>query len=174
MNFEKDGETCNSPLYVLKNKSAHCFEGALVAAATLWYHGRPPLLLDLETGLNDESHVIAPFKENGLWGAISTTNHAVLRYREPIHKTIRELVLSYFHEYFLDTGIKTLKSFSTKPLDLTLFDDEWPIAEYPVWGIHDTLVDAPHSPIAPEKALKNLRRADLIEIQAGKLTVEKK
>lgn len=175
VNFEKSGETSHSPLSTLKHKTAHCFEGAVLAAAVLWYHGRPPLLLDLETGLEDESHVVALFKENGYWGAISKTNHATLRYRDPVFKTIRELALSYFNEYFLNsTGEKTLKAYSTKPLDLTQFEDEWLVADYPVWGIHDELVDAPHTPVAPPQTLKNLRRADAIEIKAGKLVEEKK
>lgn len=174
INFEKGGETSHSPLFVLKHKTAHCLEGAMLAAAILWYHGRPPLLLDLETGLEDESHVVALFKENGLWGAISKTNHASLRYRDPVYKTIRELALSYFNEYFLNSGVKTLKSHSTKPLNLTEFEDEWLTADFPVWGIHDVLVDAPHTPIAPPQTLKNLRRADAIEIKAGKLTEWKK
>ena len=173
INFEKSGETSHSPLFVLKHKTAHCLEGALLAAAILWYHGRPPLLLDLETGLEDESHVVALFKENGYWGAISKTNHAVLRFRDPVYKTIRELALSYFNEYFLDSGKKTLKSFSTKPLNLTEFEDEWLMADFPVWGIHDALVDASHSPIAPAQNLKNLRHVDMIEVRAGKLVVEK-
>jgi len=75
----------------------------VLAAAALWYHGEPPLLLDLKVakGKGDHDHVVALFKQNGKWGAISKTNHAVLRYRDPIYQTLRELVLSYFHEYFL-------------------------------------------------------------------------
>ncbi len=169
MNFEKHGETCHSPLQVLMQRSAQCLEGALLAAAVLWYHGRPPLLLDLETDDSDESHVVALFKENGYWGAISKTNHGVLRYRDPIYKTIRELALSYFNEYFLHNGKKTLRTFSKRPFSLLDFEDEWLIADYPVWNVHDELIDAPHEKIAPDAVMRNLRRADIIEIKAGKL-----
>ncbi len=170
-NFEKKGETCHSPLGVLRHNTANCLEGAMLAASIFWSQGRAPLLLDLETGLNDESHVVALFKEGNYWGAVSKTNHGVLRFRDPVYKTIRELALSYFNEYFLNaTGEKTLRAFSTKPLDLTKFEDEWLIADYPLWGIHDALVDAPHTHIAPEKIMKNLRRADAIEIKAGTIT----
>jgi hypothetical protein len=111
-NFERRGETSRSPRLVLAHKEAHCFEGALFAAAVLWYHGKKPLLLDLKTGRGDFDHVVTLFKTNGYWGAISKTNHAVLRFRDPLYKTIRELALSYAHEYFLDNGKKTLLSYS--------------------------------------------------------------
>ena len=99
-NFEEKGETLKSPLMVLRTKSAHCFEGALLGAYILSLHGYLPLVLHLETTNNDYDHVITPFRQYGLWGALSKTNHAVLRYREPIYKNIRELAMSYFHEYF--------------------------------------------------------------------------
>src|SRR3990167_5328027 len=104
-NFEKQGkktvETCKSPLMVLRTNSAHCLEGALLGAYILSLHGHPPLVMNLSANKPDFDHVVAPFKINGLWGALSKTNHAPLRYREPIYKSIRELAMSYFHEYFL-------------------------------------------------------------------------
>ena len=123
-NFEKNGDTCSSPLLVLRRGTAQCLEGAILAAAILWYQGQKPLLLDLRTVRPDDDHVLALFKQSGRWGAISKTNHAVLRYRDPIYATIRELAFSYFNEYFLDNGKKTLRSYS-KPLNLLQFDDEW-------------------------------------------------
>jgi hypothetical protein len=106
INFEEKGETLHSPRNILKNKKAHCFEGALFASAVLLYHKKETLLLDLQTTLNDEAHVVTLFKQNGKWGAISKTNHASLRYRDPVYQTVRELVMSYFHEYFKNTGEK--------------------------------------------------------------------
>lgn len=170
INFELGDETCRSPLETLRSGTAHCFEGATLAAAIFWYHGRPPLLLDLETMRKDESHVVAPFREGRYWGTVSKTNHGVLRFRDPVYKTIRELVMSYFHEYFLDSGEKTLRRYSKRPLELLDFEDEWLTAEYPIWGVHDELISAPHTQIAPERLLKQLRRADAIEIKAGALT----
>ena len=102
-----------SPRRVLATRTAHCFEGALLAATVLWMQGEIPLLLDLATNAQDIDHVVALYKCNGYWGAISKTNHAVLRFRDPVYKTIRELALSYFHEYYLEaTGEKTLISYS--------------------------------------------------------------
>lgn len=189
-NFEKRGETLMSPRRVLKENKAHCMEGAMLAAAVLWWHGQKPLLLDLKTSDNDYDHVVALFKKHGCWGAISKTNHAVLRYREPVYANIRELAMSYFHEYFMDNGAKTLRSYST-PFDLSTpriprrgkLKDEMPLAngakvkpwvwitaEEDLWEVSDRLDDSPHRPILDKKMLASLRRADLIEIKAGKLT----
>src|SRR3989338_7334538 len=95
--FEPHGDTVLSPRMVLKENRAHCMEGAMFAAAALRFHGYPPFVVDLTAVKDDDDHVITVFKHNNHWGAISKTNHAVLRYREPVYKTIRELVMSYFH-----------------------------------------------------------------------------
>jgi hypothetical protein len=168
-NFEKGGDTMRSPQETLRTKKAHCLEGALLAAAILWYHGEQPLLLDLETTHKDQSHVVALFKRNGLWGAISKTNHAVLRYRDPVYTTVRELVLSYFNEYFLDTGIKTLRTYS-RPFSLLTFTDDWLTTSKSLWHIEKKLIASPHVRIAPASALNKLRRADAVEIKTGKIT----
>src|SRR3989344_5895747 len=101
-NFELRGETYRSPRGVLRDRTAHCFEGALLAAAAFLVNGEPLLLLDLKTAadVQDTDHVVALFRRRGRWGSVSKTNHAVLRYREPVYRTVRELALSYFHEYF--------------------------------------------------------------------------
>ncbi len=166
-NFEKSGETCKSPRTVLSTKSAHCLEGAYLAAAVLWYHGHKPLLLDLRSTKNDLDHVVAIYKKDGYWGAISKTNHAVLRYREPIYKTIRELALSYFHEYFLDDGTKTMRDYSI-PFNIQKFGKSWITSEDDLWEIGAALDDSPHTKILPS-TLKKLRKADKIEIVAGRL-----
>ena len=169
INFEKKGETCMSPRRVLREHKAHCMEGALLAAAALWLHGKPPLLLDLMSKNGDDDHVVALFKQHGCWGAISKTNHAVLRYREPIYKTIRELALSYFHEYFLDNGKKTLRSYS-EPLDLRKFKNKnWTTSEKNLWYITWALNKTPHTKILTPHMSRTLRRADPIEIKAGKI-----
>lgn len=174
INFEPDGETCYSPLTALKNNKAHCMEGALLAAACFWHNGQRPLLMDLKTVKGkDDDHVVALFKENGLWGAVSKTNHAVLRYRDPIYKTVRELALSYFNEYFLDNGVKTLRSYSAS-FSLFQYDDDWPVSEQDVWQIPEELDVSRHFKIFPDGFSGRLRRADPIEIEAGKLTQWKK
>ncbi len=167
-NFEKHGETHHSVRFSLKVRKAHCFEGALLAAAAMWIQGRKPLLLDLKTARPDLDHVVAIWKEKGYWGAISKTNHAVLRYREPIYKSVRELALSYFHEYFLENGKKTLRSFS-KPFDLSKFGTDWLTTRDNLANLAHLLDKSPHIPILSPKQIRNLRKADKIETQTLKL-----
>ncbi|MBP6926268.1 MAG: hypothetical protein KBB70_01045 [Candidatus Pacebacteria bacterium] len=148
----------------------HCLEGAFFAAAVLWFHGDEPLLLDLRTTSDDLDHVIALFKRDDLWGAISATHHSVLRYRDPIYKNIRELALTYFHEYFLNSGVKTMRAYSKKPFSLLLYGDLWLFDEEELYDIGAALDDAPHEPIAPPKTIRKLRKADKIERIAADLT----
>jgi hypothetical protein len=173
INFEKTGETSRSPLMVLRRREAHCIEGALLAAAALWYHGEPPLLLDLKTQKGDDDHVVALFKQGGYWGAISKTNHAVLRYRDPIYRTLRELVLSYFHEYFLDSGVKTLRTYS-RPFSLLPFGDEWLTSGEDLWEINNALDESPHFAIVEKGAVAKLRLSHPTERAAGKIVEWKK
>jgi len=169
-NFERDGlDTIKSPIRALRENNAHCMEGALLGAYILSLHGFTPLILHLKTTKNDFEHVVAPFKIKGLWGALSKTNHAVLRYREPVYRNIHELVMSYFHEYFTDDGKKTLRQYS-KPLNLAIFKFDWATAENDLWEIDQKLDNLKHYDIAPKEAFKNLRKANILEIEAGKIT----
>lgn len=167
-NFEQGGETHHSLRDTLKVRKAHCFEGALVAAVALWIHGKPPLLLDLVTARPDFDHVVALFQEKGNWGAISKTNHAVLRYREPIYRDVHELVMSYFNEYFLNNGKKTLRSYS-KPFDLSKLDTNWITTKDNLADLAYKLDCSLHTKILLPKQIRNLRKADKIEIQAGNI-----
>lgn len=167
-NFEPEGDTCLSPRRVLRERRAHCIEGAMLAALALRVHGHPPLLVDLTATDRDHDHVVAVFRKFGRWGAISKTNHAVLRYREPAYRSVRELVMSYFHEYFLqDGGRKTLRSFSL-PVDLSRFDRRgWMTSEDDVWYVAERLCDVPHEFILTRAQIAALRPADPTEIRAG-------
>jgi hypothetical protein len=169
-NNEKKGETYMSPRRVLRENKAHCFEGALVAALALWLQGEPPLLFDLKASKEDEDHVLALYKKNGYWGAISKTNHATLRFRDPVYKNLRELALSYFHEYFVNTtGKKSLRKYSARPFDLRKIDPKWVIEEEDLIDLINALEDTPHHDIFPKENLRYLRKADRMELAAGKL-----
>lgn len=161
-----------SPKHAVLAGEASCMEGALIAAAALAHHGAPALLLDLKVAPDNErdtDHVVALYTWQGYYGAISKTSHAVLRYREPVYKTIRELVLSYFHEYFLDDGVKTLRSFS-KPFNIKKqFGFDWITSDDDLFEIACALDDSPHEDILPKGLARKLRKADPIEIEAGKL-----
>lgn len=167
-NHVDDNDTCMSPRLVLRNRRAQCMEGAMLAAAALRLHGFPPLIVDLAATNDDADHVIAVFQVDGFWGAISKTNHAVLRYREPVYRTLHELTMSYFHEYFLQsTGRKTMRGFS-RPVNLSRFDRKnWETAEEPNWYIPEYLCDVPHTQILTRTQIARLRKADAMEMQAG-------
>ncbi len=166
-NFSKSsGETCRSPRRLLADKKAYCLEGAIFAAAALAYHGKKPLLMDLQTTEEDEDHVLALFKENNLWGAISKTNNPVLRWRDPVYKSVRELAMSYFHEYFLyKNGKKTLRAYS-RPFDLSKYKPErWVTAEESLDWLAEEMDASPHLPVVPKGFIKKLRRASSLERQ---------
>lgn len=168
-NHEPEGDTCLSPRRVIREKRAHCIEGAMLAALAFRLQGQKPLILDLESAFHDVDHVVALFKQHGCWGAVSKTNHAVLRYREPVYRTIRELVLSYFHEYFDKNGFKTLRRYSL-PVDLSRFDKQgWMTSEGDVWFVAQYLVDVSHEALLTRSQIATLRRADSIEIKIGEI-----
>ncbi len=169
INFELTGETIYSARRVLKHKTAHCVEGALFAAAALAYHGRTPWLMDIQTAPYDDDHVVALFKENGRWGAISKTNHTILRWRDPVYKSVRELAMSYFHEYIVIDGEKTMRAFS-KPFDLSRYAPQWTVAEEDLVQLICDLDDSPHSPVADKAMMKKLRNAQPIETKVLNIT----
>lgn len=163
------GARCRSPRLVLKDQRAHCMEGAMLAALALRLQGRPPIIMDLKASNRDFDHVVALFRERGRWGAVSHTNYAVLKYREPVYKTLRELALSFFHEYFTNDGHKNLRSYSGA-FNLSQLDRRgWVTSQADVWYVPQLLDKARHFSIVP-KGL-SLRLADPIEIAAGKLRV---
>lgn len=172
-NFEMDGDTCRSPRRVLRDRTANCMEGAMFAAAALRLHGHRPLVMDLESADDDHDHVVALFRGRAGWGAISKTNHGVLRYREPVYRTPRELAMSYFHEYFLNDGRKTLRRHSG-PVDLSRFDRRgWMTAEDDVWFVPEYLCDVRHHDMLGGLRPSALRPADPVEIAAGRIVEQK-
>jgi len=172
MNFTGRRHTYVSPLVVLQTGKAHCMEGAMFAAAALWHQGRPPLLLDLKTTNADDDHVVALFKEGNRWGAVSKTNHAVLRYRDAVYRDSREVAMSYFNEYFLDSGVKTMRSFSV-PFDLSKHGADWLTSRNDLADIAADLDFSKHVSIVKKGTERKLRLADKSEIEAGKVLEEK-
>ncbi len=145
-NKEPRGPTCRSPRRVIRDRTAHCFEAALFAAAALRLSGLPPLIFDLEA-VRDDDHVIAIYRTDGYWGAIAKSNYAGLRFREPVYRTLRELALSYFEHYYNLKGEKTLRAYSG-PVNLGRFDRiQWMTSEKDLWAIPEYLLDIRHTPI---------------------------
>ena len=164
VNFSLNGDTAMSPRSVLKARMAHCAEGAIFAAAALAYHGRPPLLMDIRALPADQDHIITLFQERGLWGAISKTNHAILRWRDPIYASARELAMTYAHEYCLPGGKKSMLSFS-RPYSLARYAPRsWVIAPEDLDWLLVDLDTSPHLPVAPRHALRKRRRSSRVEL----------
>ncbi len=113
------------PLRVLRERKAHCFDGALFAAMTMRRNGRQPLILELIPNERDDDHILVLFKQNDHWGAVAQSNFSGLRYREPVYRNLRELVMSYFEDFFNAAGEKTLVGYRG-PINLKVFDRlEW-------------------------------------------------
>ncbi len=158
-NKEPDGDTIRSPRRVLRDEVAHCFEGALLGAAALRVQGYPPLLLDLEA-TRDDDHVLAIFKQRGHWGAIAKSNYSGLRFREPVYRSLRELVMSYFEHYFNLAREKTLRNYS-RPVNLARFDRiGWMTAEEDLWVISEHLEKIPHVALLRNGIGRRMARVD--------------
>jgi hypothetical protein len=156
-----------SPRRALAERRAHCFDGALLAAAALRFHGHRPLLLDLRA-IHDDDHVLALFRQHGCWGAIAKSNFVGLRYREPIHRTLRELALSYFEPYYNLSKRRTLREFSSRPLDLRRFDRlGWEYDEAAAPAVAARLDATPHRSLLTPAQEGRLTPLDLRSYRAG-------
>lgn len=153
--------TAWSPRRVLRERTAHCLEGAIFAAAALRVLGFPPLLLDLEA-VQDTDHVLAVFRIDGGWGAIAKSNFAGLRYRPPVYRGLRELVMSYFDGYMNLRGERTLRAYS-QPVDLARFDRRhvgWMTAPGDLWWVAEHLADVPHGALLTPAMIRRLSTVD--------------
>ncbi|MBC7261065.1 MAG: hypothetical protein H5T63_03545, partial [Chloroflexi bacterium] len=165
--YNTDHQT-RSPRRVMRDGKAHCMEGALFAAAALYFHGQPPLILDLKA-VNDDDHVIAIYRIRGLIGAIAKSNFSLLRFREPIYRNYRELALSYFELYYNMYAERTLRAYS-RPLDLRIFDpQDWMTTEEDLAWISQRLDALRHYPLVDEITAQNLQPVDDLLYQAGLL-----
>ena len=165
-NFEIDGQTCRPVREVLRTRRAHCIEGAMLAAAALWIQGEPPLILDMRAE-RDFDHVITLFRRHGCWGAISKTNGIGLRGRDPVYRTLRELAMSYFHEYTNKLEHKTLREYSL-PFDLRQMDSSiWASGTKNCWDVGEKLDGLRHFTLVNGRNMKNVTRRDPFERRLG-------
>jgi len=159
-------DTAGSPRRVLRERKGHCLEGALLAASAFRVNGQPPLLMDLEA-VNDDDHVIALYRERGLWGGVAKSNYAGLRFRAPVYRTPRELALSYFESYYNLRGQRTLRAYS-RPINLASLDHRgWMTSEDEVWCVPERLVAARHYALFPHAVARALPRLDQRSYKAG-------
>ena len=169
INHETDGETVLSVREVLSQRHAHCIEAAFVAACAFWVHGEPPLVMHLDCAPTDYPHVIALFRRGRDWGAISKSNGTPLRYRDPIYRSLRELAMSYFHEYSDRHGRKTLRSYSSA-YDMRRIDPaHWVTNGKDCWDVHDRLAELKHYPLVTARQTRLLAKRDPFELQIGKM-----
>jgi hypothetical protein len=159
-------DTAWSPQRVLRERKGHCMEGALLAAAALRVNGQLPLLMDLE-GVRDDDHVVALYREHGLWGGVAKSNFAGLRFRAPVYRSIRELAMSYFEHYYNLRGERTMRGYSL-PVNLARVDKlHWMTSEEDVWCVPELLIAARHYPLFPDKVGRALPRLDRRSFEAG-------
>ena len=164
---------CRSPRWVIRKRSAHCFEGALFAAAALQYLGNPPLVVDMKAD-NDDDHVIAVYKYRNCWGSVAKSNFTTLRFREPVYRSLRELIMSYFDFYFNLAGEKTLRSYSL-PLNLNIFRKRnWTTTDEDLEYIGDRLEQMKHFPVIEKDMIVRLNKASDITLKAGLLGSDEK
>jgi hypothetical protein len=167
-NLEPDGPTCHSPRVALREDAAHCMEGALLAAAALRVLGFPPLILDLES-VRDDDHVLAVFRVGGCWGAIAKSDYSGLRFRDPVYRSLRELVMTYLPHYYNLKGEKTLRAYSTRPVNLAKFDRRgWMTSEEGVWFIPESLYEVRHTRILTAAEERRLTLMDRRLFEAGR------
>ena len=160
--------TAWSPRRVLAARTAHCLEGAIFGAAALRVLRFPPLLLDLEA-VQDTDHVLAVWRERGGWGAIAKSNFSGLRFRAPVYRTLRELVMSYFEGYVNLRGERTLRAYS-RPLSLARFDrthPHWETTEDELWFVAEHLARVPHARLLTRPMEQRLGRVDRRSLEAG-------
>lgn len=165
-NLERGGETLRSPRRVLRDRTAHCAEAAFLAAAAFRVNGRPPLVLDLEA-VRDDDHVLAIHRDRGLWGAVALSKFAGLRFRAPVYRTLRELVMSYFDDYYNWDGERTLRRYS-RPVSLARFDRiGWMTSEQDLWPITEHLAEVAHVSLLRPGVDRRLPRLDRRTYAAG-------
>jgi hypothetical protein len=168
-NFEPNGDTAMSPRRMLQESVCHCSEGAIFAVAALAYHGKCAWLMDLRALPSDHDHIVALFQERGLWGAISKTNHAILRWRDPIYRSVRELAMTYAHEYCLPGGKKSMLAYS-RPFSLARYAPaRWVTAPEDLDWLLLALDLSPHIPLAPTHAMAKRRRSVDVELRAQRV-----
>ncbi len=161
-----DSQDYLCPLTLFRKNIGCCFEGALLAAIAFAKIGLPPLIIEL-TSHNDDDHVLAVYKKNGLWGAVAKSVFPGLRSRQPVYRTLRELAMSYFESYFNRRRQFTMRAYSL-PVDLRRFDRiPWAVTDRGAQKISKALDAASHMRLFPSGVAKNFGLIDKWAFEAG-------
>lgn len=160
-------ERYRCPRNVIADRMAHCFDGAVFAAAALRVLGHQPLIVDLLPTDRDDDHLLAVFKQNGRWGAVAKSNFTGLRYREPVYRSLRELAMSYFEHYYNLPRERTLRGYAS-PLNLARFDRmKWLVRDEALDAISDALYDVKQHELIPPGIAARLTRVDARTYRVG-------
>ena len=161
------------PLRVFREHTAHCFDGALFGAAALRRLGYPPLVLNMPAIVEDDDHLLALYNRDGHWGAVAKSNFVGLRFREPIYRNLRELVMSYFEQFYSLERKKSLRSY-TMPLNLKAFDKlNWMMSDEPLERIGERLDEIRKVPLLTRRMVAGLSLVDERSYKAGLLGANK-
>jgi hypothetical protein len=159
MNHEVQDETFLSAVETLRQNHGHCVEGAMLGAYILSLHGHPPYIMDM-CAHDDDSHNVIPFRVDGKWGCLSISNHSSLRYRNPVYRTLRELMMSYFDDYMNGKGQRSLHAYSM-PMNLSVvFGPNWATRRGEVWEVGLFADQMPNYELVKVKDLQKIRPAD--------------
>lgn len=152
---------------MLRDRKAHCYDGALFAAAALEQLGFRPLITEILPNENDDDHIIALFKRQHHWGAVAKSNFTGLRYREPVYRSLRELMMTYFEPYYNIKGERTMIGY-TAALNLCRFKSlNWQVNDAAMEIIGDALDDAKKFFILSPAMKRRLTPVDTRSVEAG-------
>jgi len=147
--IEEEKETWRSLRRVIRDRKAHCFEGALAAAAIMMQHNYPPLILCMEA--RDIDHIVFAYRRKGKWGSLAKSRDENLLSRAPHYRGLRDLVMSYYPFFYnLETNDLTdLTIRGYAKVDLRIFDKDWITTEEDVTFIVDHLYRIPYRKLFP-------------------------
>jgi len=158
------------PASVMRDRRAHCLDGAIFGAAALRRLGFRPLVVDMfpDPGMDDD-HVLAVFSLNGRLGACAKSNFIGLRYREPVYRDLRELLMAYFEQFYNVDGVKTLRT-HTRLVDLARYDAlDWEWSDRGADGIEKLLLSRKRYALVTPEMTANLSPVDELNYKAGLL-----
>jgi hypothetical protein len=160
-------EIYRCPLRVLRERVGHCYDGAVFAAAALSRIGHPPLILELLPNARDDDHMLAVYRQDGCWGALAQSNFTGLRSREPVYRSLRELVMSYFEQFYNTDREKTLRGY-TLPINLKMLDTrQWMTRDAAMREIAGCLDRAVHKRVLTRKMVLRLSPVDERSFRSG-------
>jgi hypothetical protein len=102
---------------------------------------------------------------------VAKSNFVGLRYREPVYRSLRELVISYFNDFYNLNGVKSLRYY-TRPLKLSAFTRlDWMVSDAGADAIERRLLQLRRIPLLLPDIAASLSPVDALSYKAGMLNV---